>query len=66
MKTLRESRYSSTILNLKMEASGQFHMPTALSSVKEPSVPTGQEAAWAPEPVWMLWRREKSLVPVGN
>jgi hypothetical protein len=26
----------------------------------------GQEAGWAPEPVWKLWKREKSLAPAGN
>jgi hypothetical protein len=25
-----------------------------------PPTPTGYEAGWAPEPVWMLWRRENS------
>jgi hypothetical protein len=30
------------------ELSGQFHDPVAL-----PSVSIGQEAGWAPEPVWM-------------
>jgi hypothetical protein len=29
-------------------------------------VPTGQEAGWAPEPVWMLLRKEKSLAPARN
>jgi hypothetical protein len=44
-----------------MEVSGQLHGPAAL-----PSVPTGQEAGWAPEPIWTLWSREKSLSPNGN
>jgi len=25
-----------------------------------------QGAGWAPEPVWMLWRREKALAHAGN
>jgi hypothetical protein len=29
-------------------------------------VPIGQEGGWASEPVWTLWRKEKSLAPVGN
>jgi hypothetical protein len=48
-----------------MEVSGQLHVPAALPLGKEPTVPTGQEAGWAPEPVWTLWRREKSC-PAGN
>jgi hypothetical protein len=31
--------------------SGQFHAPAALPPGKEPSVPIGYEAGWAPEPV---------------
>jgi hypothetical protein len=27
---------------------------------KEPPVPIGLEAVWAPEPVWTTWRRDKS------
>jgi hypothetical protein len=41
-----------------MEVSCQFHAPAALPPGKEPPVPIGYEAGWAPEPVWMLWRRE--------
>jgi hypothetical protein len=33
---------------------------------KELPVPIGLEAVWAPETVWELWRREKSLAPGGN
>jgi hypothetical protein len=39
---------------------GQFHAPAALPSWKEPPVPIGKEAGWAPEPVWATWRRENS------
>jgi hypothetical protein len=30
-----------------------------------PPVPIGQEAGWAPEPVWTLWSREKSFDSAG-
>jgi hypothetical protein len=43
-----------------MEASGQLHAPAALPPGKAPPIPTGYEAWWAPESVWMLWRRDKS------
>jgi hypothetical protein len=33
---------------------------------KEPPVPVGWEARWAPEPVRSLWRREKWLNPARN
>jgi hypothetical protein len=36
-----------------MEVSGQLHAPAALPPGKEPLVPIGQEAGWAPEPFWM-------------
>jgi hypothetical protein len=32
-----------------MEVSGQFHVSAALPPGKEPLVPTGREAGWAPE-----------------
>jgi len=31
-----------------MDAGGQFHGPADLPHGKEPPVPTGQEAGWAP------------------
>jgi hypothetical protein len=31
----------------------------ALPPGKESPVPIAEEAGWAPEPVWKLWRREK-------
>jgi hypothetical protein len=40
--------------------SGQLHAPAALPPEKEPPVPIGYEAGWAPEPVWTTWRRENS------
>jgi hypothetical protein len=39
---------------------GQLHAPATLPPGKEPLVPIGQEAGWAPEPVWTTWRRENS------
>jgi hypothetical protein len=39
-----------------MEVYGQLHAPAAL-----PPKPIAYEAMWAPEPVWTLLRREKSL-----
>jgi hypothetical protein len=47
----------STVLEEWIEA--------ALPPVKELIVATGEEAGWAPEPVWILWR-EKSLVCARN
>jgi hypothetical protein len=34
--------------------------PAALLPWKELPVPIGQQAEWAPEPVWMTWREEES------
>jgi hypothetical protein len=39
-----------------MEVSGLFHALVSLSPVL-----IGQETERSPEPVWELWRREKSL-----
>jgi len=36
-----------------MEVSGQLHALAALPLGKEFLLPTGLEARWAPEPVWM-------------
>jgi hypothetical protein len=38
----------------------------ALSLGKGPPVPIGQEAGWAPEPVWAQKLEEKSFPPTGN
>jgi hypothetical protein len=49
-----------------MEVSGQLQAPAALPPGKEPPVPFGEEAGWAPEPVWTQWWREKFPAPAGN
>jgi hypothetical protein len=43
-----------------LEASGQLHTTAALPLGKESPVLIGQEAGWAPEPVWSTCRGEKS------
>jgi len=48
-----------------VEVSGQLHAPAALSPVKEPLVPIGQEAGWAPKPFWSRWFGEKFPAPPG-
>jgi hypothetical protein len=35
--------------------SGQLHAPGVLPPGKEPLVPTGYEAGWAPQPFWTQW-----------
>jgi hypothetical protein len=54
-----------------MEVSGQLHAPAALTLGKEPPVSIGQEAAWAPGPVWTTWRKfltlpGQELLPLGT
>jgi hypothetical protein len=48
-----------------MEVSGQLYAPAALAPGKETPAPIGQEAGWAPEPVWSLWSRKKFLALPG-
>jgi len=38
---------------------GQLQAPAALLPGKKPPVLIGYVAEWAPESVWMRWRREK-------
>jgi len=40
-----------------MEGGGQLRVQTALPMEKEVPIPIGQEAGWAPEPVWTRWRK---------
>jgi hypothetical protein len=49
-----------------MEVSGQLHDLAALPPVKMRSMPIRQEAGWAAEVVWTLWRREISLSSTGT
>jgi hypothetical protein len=49
-----------------MEVNGQFHAPAALPPGKEPGLPIGREAGWAPGLVWTLCRRRKSLAHPWN
>jgi hypothetical protein len=44
-----------------VEVSGQFHALAILPHRKKSPVPIGYEDGWTPEPVWMLWKRKKSL-----
>jgi hypothetical protein len=46
-----------------MEVSGELHAP-AYRQGKTPLIPNGQEAGWAPEPVWTRWWREKFPITV--
>jgi hypothetical protein len=43
-----------------MEASGQLQVPAALPLGRSQLILIGYEAGWVPEPVWRLWRTEKS------
>jgi hypothetical protein len=40
---------------------GQLSGMVALQLEKQSLVPIGLEARWDPDPVWILYRREKSL-----
>jgi hypothetical protein len=49
-----------------MRVSGQHDAPAALYPPgKGPPVPVGQEAGWAPEPIWTQKLEEKSSAFVG-
>jgi hypothetical protein len=44
----------------KLDVNSQLHAPATLPPGNEPPVPIGQEAVWAPEQVWAVWRSEDS------
>jgi hypothetical protein len=44
----------------RVEVSCQLHAPAALLPEKSTLAPIVDEAGWAPEPVWTLWKTEKS------
>jgi hypothetical protein len=44
-----------------MGVSGKRHVPAALNPRGKDPVPIGQEAGWAPEPVWIQRLEEKSF-----
>jgi hypothetical protein len=46
-----------------MVVSEQLHALVTFPLEKEPLVPIGKEAGWAPEPIWTLQSREISLAP---
>jgi hypothetical protein len=59
--------YIHIFLTLALERGGWLvSRPGRFTLGKEPPVPIGQEAGWAPEPVWTLWRRENSISLAGN
>jgi hypothetical protein len=43
-----------------MEVGGSHHALLEITPV-----PSEYEAAWAPEPIWTIWIREKHLAPSG-
>jgi hypothetical protein len=63
-----EWRIAPRILNLSTGWTpvNQLHTLDALAPETDPMVHTGEEAEWAPERVWTLWRRERSHASAGN
>ena len=49
-----------------MEVNGRLHALSALPLAKAPQLSIEEEPGRVPEPVWMVRRREKSLVPAEN
>ena len=64
MKTCRMIRDTRLLMLTSVvdTDNGQRKVPAALP-LKQTQAPIEQEAAWVPETVWIIRRREKSLVP---
>jgi hypothetical protein len=56
-----ECRCTFTTLDLGVRGMNHFY-PLR----ENPPVPTVYKSGWAPETVWALWSREKSLAPARN
>jgi hypothetical protein len=62
-------RYSSCSFSTSTLDGGEWsasRLGRAFPPGKEPLVPIGQEAGWAPEPVWTQRLEENSFAPAGN
>jgi hypothetical protein len=69
MEALGERRYSSYSFTKSALDGGEWSASRpgrALPSRKGPPVPIGEEAGWAPEPVWTQRIEEKSFAPSGD
>jgi hypothetical protein len=62
----RYSSYSFTTSALDGDEWSASRPGRALPPEKGPPVPIGQEAGWAPEPVWTQRLEEKSFAPAGD
>jgi hypothetical protein len=68
-RRLGERRYSSYSFTTSALDGGEWSASRpdrALPPGKGPPVPTGEEAGWAPEPVWTQTIEEKFFAPVGD
>ena len=45
---------------------GERRAPASLPLAKERPVSIEQEIAWVSEPVWMLWRKDKTIASAGK
>jgi hypothetical protein len=50
----------------KTSVSSLLELPGILSPERASSLPTGRMSRWTLQPVWMFWRRLKSLSPYEN
>ena len=61
-----EEKVHAFLTQQEMEVSGQLHVPTALTQVKETPVPIIKIAQCVPETVWVVLGREKPTDPAGS